>query len=44
LTLNIKGAGPLTVWTPLAVFLAFAALWCGEIFWRFRRVPRDVAV
>jgi uncharacterized membrane protein len=34
------GGGQLTVWTPLGVFLAFTALWCGEFFWTFARAPR----
>jgi uncharacterized membrane protein len=42
LEVNLKGAGQLTVWTPLAVFLAFTALWCGELFWRFQRAPSAI--
>jgi uncharacterized membrane protein len=37
---NLKPGGQLTVWTPLGVFLAFTALWCGEMFYIFKHVPR----
>jgi uncharacterized membrane protein len=36
---NLNPGGQLTVWTPLGVFLAFTAVWCGEMYWTFRRTP-----
>lgn len=39
LAFNLRPGGPITVWTPLGVFLAFTAVWCGEMYWRFARVP-----
>lgn len=41
--LNLAGGGQLTAWVPLGVFLAFTVLWCGELYWRFARVPREAA-
>lgn len=38
---NLKPGGQLSIWMPLGVFLAFTAVWCGEMFWRFGRIPRD---
>jgi uncharacterized membrane protein len=40
---NLNPGGQLTVWTPLGVFLAFTAVWCGEMYRTFQRVPRAKA-
>lgn len=40
LDFNLQGGGRLTAWTPLGVYLAFVAVWCGEMFWAFYRAPR----
>jgi uncharacterized membrane protein len=39
---NLKGGGRLTIWTPLAAFLAFTVLWCGETLWRFQRATPPI--
>jgi hypothetical protein len=43
LKFNLERGAQLAVWTPLGIFLVFIAVWCGEMFWRFLRVPRATA-
>jgi len=41
LEFNLRGGGRLAPWTPLSAYMAFVAVWCGEMFWAFYNVPRE---
>lgn len=41
LDFNLRGGGRLTAWTPLGFYLAFVAVWCGEMTWAFYQAPRE---
>ena len=38
---NLPPHPPLSIWTPFVLYLAFTVLWCGELIWRFGRLPES---